>query len=80
MQLTPLILENMAVLLRRLSDDKVDDQLQDLLVMCIKSDDIHTQVGFSMALLCDPRCFVVEVAEIFDLTGRFAAIFLFFFS
>uniref|UniRef100_A0A9J2P300 Protein kinase domain-containing protein n=1 Tax=Ascaris lumbricoides TaxID=6252 RepID=A0A9J2P300_ASCLU len=41
--LTPLILENMAVLLRRLSDDKVDDQLQDLLVMCIKSDDIHTQ-------------------------------------
>uniref|UniRef100_A0A915C377 Protein kinase domain-containing protein n=1 Tax=Parascaris univalens TaxID=6257 RepID=A0A915C377_PARUN len=41
--LTPLILENMAVLLRRLSDDKVDDQLHDLLVICIRSDDIHTQ-------------------------------------
>ncbi|KHN71737.1 SCY1-like protein 2 [Toxocara canis] len=42
--LTPLILENMAILFRRLSDDKVEDQLQDLIIACIKSDDIHTQV------------------------------------
>ncbi|VDM23961.1 unnamed protein product [Toxocara canis] len=42
-KLTPLILENMAILFRRLSDDKVEDQLQDLIIACIKSDDIHTQ-------------------------------------
>uniref|UniRef100_A0A1I7VN19 SCY1 protein kinase n=1 Tax=Loa loa TaxID=7209 RepID=A0A1I7VN19_LOALO len=42
--LTPLILENMDVLFRRLSDDKeVEDQIQDLIVMCVKSQDVHIQ-------------------------------------
>ncbi|VDK42112.1 unnamed protein product [Anisakis simplex] len=41
--LMPLILENMALLFKRLADDKIEDQLQDLIITCIKSDDIHTQ-------------------------------------
>uniref|UniRef100_A0A0R3RDM7 Serine/threonine-protein phosphatase 4 regulatory subunit n=1 Tax=Brugia timori TaxID=42155 RepID=A0A0R3RDM7_9BILA len=43
--LTPLILENMNVLFRRMSNDKeIEDQIQDLIVMCIKSQDTHIQV------------------------------------
>ncbi|CAG9536002.1 unnamed protein product [Cercopithifilaria johnstoni] len=42
--LTPLILENMNALFRRLSDDKeVEDLMQDLIIMCVKSQDIHIQ-------------------------------------
>ncbi|KAK6105619.1 Protein kinase domain family protein [Brugia pahangi] len=42
--LTPLILENMNVLFRRMSNDKeIEDQIQDLIVMCIKSQDTHIQ-------------------------------------
>uniref|UniRef100_A0A915PWK2 Protein kinase domain-containing protein n=1 Tax=Setaria digitata TaxID=48799 RepID=A0A915PWK2_9BILA len=41
--LTPLVVENMNVLFRRLSDEEVEDQVQDLIVMCIKSQDVHIQ-------------------------------------
>uniref|UniRef100_A0A1I8EU96 Protein kinase domain-containing protein n=1 Tax=Wuchereria bancrofti TaxID=6293 RepID=A0A1I8EU96_WUCBA len=42
--LTPLILENMNILFRRMSNDKeIEDQIQNLIVMCIKSQDIHIQ-------------------------------------
>lgn len=34
----------MNILFRRLSDEKVEDQMQDLIVMCVKSEDVHIQV------------------------------------
>uniref|UniRef100_A0A0R3S649 Serine/threonine-protein kinase ATR n=1 Tax=Elaeophora elaphi TaxID=1147741 RepID=A0A0R3S649_9BILA len=42
--LTPLILENMNILFRRLSHDKeVENQIQDLIVTCVKSQDVLIQ-------------------------------------
>ncbi|VDM92910.1 unnamed protein product [Onchocerca ochengi] len=42
--LIPLILENMSVLFRRLSIDKeIEDQIQDLIITCVKSQDVHIQ-------------------------------------
>ncbi|VDN07147.1 unnamed protein product [Thelazia callipaeda] len=39
-----IVLDNMNILFRRFSDEKVEDQLQDLIVMCIKSEDVQIQV------------------------------------
>ncbi|KAM3722266.1 SCY1-like protein [Dirofilaria immitis] len=42
--LIPLILENMSILFRRLSNDnEIEEQAQDLIIMCVKSQDVHIQ-------------------------------------
>ncbi|MCP9262827.1 hypothetical protein DINM_006107 [Dirofilaria immitis] len=42
--LIPLILENISILFRRLSNDnEIEEQAQDLIIMCVKSQDVHIQ-------------------------------------